>query len=38
MLQKYFCAVFPLVLSWKLNYLAMHPRQDYAFTHLIMGV
>lgn len=31
MLLKYFCAVFPPLLSGKLNYQAMHPRQDYTF-------
>lgn len=38
MLQKYFCAVFPPLLSGEPNYQAMHPRRDYAFTHLTVGV
>lgn len=38
MLQKYFCAVFLPLLSGKLTYQVMHPRQDYTFAHLMMGV
>lgn len=31
MLLKYFCALFPPLLSEELSYQATHPRQDYAF-------